>query len=208
MGRITLDDSRAGLGSFPRDYAVVARDDTGDVLAVDEQGKVWCFAHGSGEWMSSRLLAFDTVALLHEHVAFQEQFELPPHEVELAALRARQQAIRQFMKGRRGAPYSRLDAEGALEDLRTEIEDKRFWASKKGQGLAACQALGRQCEKALRDAGASGEWMCRAARPDGSVLAVQGNFAAPWCTERVADLLAPLVGRRELKFVQVSRPPA
>ncbi len=206
MSQLRLDDSRDGLRSFPTEFTVVARDDMGDVLAVDAHGAVRCFAHGTGDW-KSHTLAFADVAMLHEHLAFQEHFEPPPHDADLAMLRARKSAIQQFMKGRRRAPYSRLAADGALEDLRDAIADKRWRSSKKGQGLLACQAIGLECDKALRDAGAGEDWMCRAAAEDGSVLGVQGNFVAPWTIDRVTELLTPLVGKRTLKLVQWPRQP-
>jgi hypothetical protein len=207
MGRITLDDGRDGLGAFPDQYRVVGRDDLGDVLAVDAQGKVWCFAHGSGDWQQ-KTAAFDTVARMHEHIAFQQHFESPDRDEDLDALRARKAAIEQFMKGRRDAPYSRRDADGALDDLRTGIEDRRFWASKKGQSLTARQALGARCDQALRDAGAPGVWTCRALADDAKALGVQGTFDPVWTQERVTALLQPLVGALHLRFFERGRPPA
>jgi hypothetical protein len=206
MGTITLDDDPDGLGTFPAGHRVVGRDDLGDVLAVDAKGRVWCFAHGTGDWTSARTLAFASVALLHEHVAFQRQLEPPSSDAGVDALRARATAIERFVKGREGAPYSRQAAAAALAELRERIADERFRDSKAGRALAACQAVGLQCERALREAGAAGQWICRAAAPDGTVLAVRGDFAAPWTAERVTALLRPLAGSRELKLVQWPAP--
>jgi hypothetical protein len=208
MGRITLDDSHDGLGAFPAEYRVVGRDDAGDVIAVDAKGKVWCFAHGTGDWATAGSLAFANEALLQEHVAFQDHFDPPPHDADLAALRARRAAIQQFMKGRKGTPYSRSAASSALETLREAIEDERFAGSKQGKGLAATQAIGLQCDQALRDAGAPGAWLCRALASDAKALGVQGTFAPPWTTERVAALLRPLVGSLRLQFFERGQPKA
>lgn len=171
------------------------------MFAVDGVGTVHCFAHGSGDWAAARSLAFGSLERLLEHVAFQEQFEPPPHDADLAALQARKAAIEQFMKGRRDAPYSRCVADEALADLREAIAERRFAASKKGSTLAATQALGQRCEQALREAGAPGDWLCRAAGPDGRALAVMGNFKEPWTTERVAELLRPIVGAHPVRWL-------
>jgi hypothetical protein len=205
VSRITLDGSRDGLASFPPELTVVGRDDLGDVLAADAAGEVWAYEHGTGDW-SRRSLAFATIALLHEHVAFQHHFELPPADADVRALVARERAIQQFAAGRKGAPYSRRAAHGALESLAPAIADQRFWSSKTGRGLAECQALGQRCEQALRDAGAPGQWIARAAAPDGSVLGVVGDYEPPWTEQRVAVLLEPLLGERRVKLLR--RPPA
>lgn len=205
MGRITLDPRRDGLAGFPSGFEVVGRDDLGDVLAVDGEGVVWNIAHGAGDW-HDRSKAFDSVQLLHEHIACQHHFEVPPADLDLPALLARKQAIEAFLKGRRGAPYSRDAGKAALEDLREAIADRRFWSSKRGRGLAACQELGHRCEQVLRDAGATGEWTCRAMAGDGSVLGVMGDFTPPWTEARVRELLAPLVGAHELRLLPRPQP--
>ena len=208
MGRITLHASRDGLGAFPEELQVVGRDDLGDVLAVDAMGQVWCFAHGTGDWRTAASLAFATRTRMHEHLAFQEHFAAPAPEEDLASLRRRKEAIEQFRKGRKDAPYSRRAADSALEDLRSQIADRRFWASKQGQSLSARQAIGRRCEEALRAAGAPGEWTCRAIPTDAETLGVQGAFEPPWTTERVAGLLQPLIGPLRLRFFERGRPKA
>lgn len=200
MGRITLDPRRDGLAGFPSGFEVVGRDDLGDVLAVDGEGVVWAFAHGAGGW-DDRSKAFDSARLLYEHIACQRHFEVPPADLDLAALLARKQAIEAFVKGRRGAPYSRDAGKAALADLREAIAERRFRSSKRGRGLAACQELGQRCERLLRDAGAPGEWTCRAMAGDGSVLGVMGTFEAPWTEARILALLAPHAGRRALRCV-------
>ncbi|MBM3972775.1 MAG: hypothetical protein FJ301_01565 [Planctomycetes bacterium] len=205
MGRITMDARRDGLDGFPSEFEVVGRDDLGDVLAIDGKGKVWTFAHDAGDW-HDRSKAFDSVQLLHEHIACQRHFEVPPADLDLPALLARKQAIEAFLKGRRGAPYSRDAGKTALADLREEIADRRFWSSKRGRGLAACQEAGMRCDQLLRDAGAPGEWMCRAVSGDGSVLGVMGDFTPPWTEARVRELLAPLVGARELRLLPRPQP--
>ncbi|HEX6812538.1 MAG TPA: hypothetical protein VF384_13010 [Planctomycetota bacterium] len=199
MTWIRLDSSREGLAAFPDGYTVVGTDQLGDVLAADASGKVWHFPHDTSRvpWQD-RWPAFDTMELLHEHVAFQSNFEPPAHDEDLPALQARKQAIQRFVKGRRGAPFTRRAAQSALESLREEIEDKRFHASKKGRALAECQALGQRCEQTLRDAGSSAAWICRSAAPDGSVLAVMGAFEPPWTEQRVTGLLTPLLAKRKL----------
>ena len=204
MGRITLDSGREDLGAFPASFEVVARDDLGDVLAVDAKGKVWNFAHGAGDW-ERRTLAFATVALLHEHIAFQDRFALPPYDADLAALHERKNAIEAFLEDRSAAPYSEEDADAALEQLRSEIADRRFWSSRRGKGLAECQELGQRCEQALRAAGAPGQWISRAQVGDGRVLGVVGDFAPPWTEQRVTELLTPLIGKH--KLVCKKRPP-
>lgn len=205
MGRITMDARRDGLDGFPSEFEVVGRDDLGDVLAIDGKGKVWTFAHDAGDW-HDRSKAFDSVQLLHEHIACQRHFEVPPADLDLPALLARKQAIEAFLKGRRGAPYSREAGKTALADLREEIADRRFSSSKRGRGLAACQEAGMRCDQLLRDAGAPGEWMCRAVSGDGSVLGVMGDFTPPWTEARVRELLAPLVGARELRLLPGPQP--
>lgn len=205
MGRITMDARRDGLDGFPSEFEVVGRDDLGDVLAIDGKGKVWTFAHDAGDW-HDRSKAFDSVQLLHEHIACQRHFEVPPADLDLPALLARKQAIEAFLKGRRGAPYSRDAGKTALADLREEIADRRFSSSKRGRGLAACQEAGMRCDQLLRDAGAPGEWMCRAVSGDGSVLGVMGDFTPPWTEARVRELLAPLVGARELRLLPGPQP--
>ena len=156
MSQITLDDGRDGLAGFPADFTVVGRDDLGDVLAADAQGVVWQFPHGNDDW-TSRLRAFATTALLREHVAFQCHFAPPAADEPTDALKARKQAIEAWRKGRRGAPYSLDASKAALEELREELADRRFHASKRGRGLAACRELGLRCEEALRAAGKPSE---------------------------------------------------
>jgi hypothetical protein len=207
MGRITLDESRDGLDGFPQEYRVVGRDDSGDVLAVDAKGKVRCFAHGAGHW-AAHTPAFATEARMREHIAFQDAFDAPPDAADLAALRTRKAAIRQFLKGRRDAPYSRRDADLALEELRVAIELARFSASKQGQTQAATQAIGLQCDQALRAAGAPGTWFCRALVDDPATLGIAGPFTPPWTTERIAELLRPIVGARRMKFLASPQPKA
>jgi hypothetical protein len=205
MSQITLDDGRDGLAGFPAGFTVVGRDDLGDVLAADAQGVVWQFPHGGGDW-TSLLRAFATTALLHEHVAFQRHFAPPAADESTDTMQVRKQAIEAWRKGRRGAPYSLDASKAALEALREELADRRFHASKRGRGLAACQELGLRCEQALRAAGAVGEWFARAAEGDGSALGVMGDFTPPWTEARVRELLAPLVGARELRLRQRPKP--
>ncbi len=205
MSQITLDDGRDGLAGFPDGFTVVGRDDLGDVLAADAKGVVWQFPHGNGDW-TSRLRAFATTALLHEHVAFQGHFAPPAADEPTDALKARKQALEAWRKGRRGAPYSLDASKAALEALREELADRRFHASKRGRGLAACRELGVRCEQALRAAGAVGDWFARPAEGDGSALGVMGDFAPPWTEARVRELLAPLVGARELRLRERPKP--
>jgi hypothetical protein len=200
MSRITLNDSTTGYEGFPNGFTIVGHDDLGDPIAVDGDGVVWAFQHGAGNW-DTRGKAFDSVRLLHEHIACQHHFEAPTDDLDLDALKRHKQAIETFLKGRRGAPYSRDAGKAALEDLREAIADRRFWSSKRGRGLAACQALGQRCEQLLRDAGAPGEWLCRAMADDGSVLGIMGPFAPPWTEARVLALLEPLAGGRQLRCV-------
>jgi hypothetical protein len=205
MAQITLDGDRRGLDGFPAGFTVLGRDDLGDVLAADAKGVVWSFPHGGGDW-TSRIRAFASTALLHEHVAFQRHFAPPAADEPTDALKARKQALEAWRKGRRSAPYSLDASKAAIETLREELADRRFHASKRGRGLAACQELGQRCEQALRAAGALGEWIARAAAADGSALGVMGDFAPPWTEARVRALLAPLVGPRELRLLPRPRP--
>lgn len=197
MSRITLDPSRNGLAGFPDEFTVVGRDDAGDVIALAADGTVWAFLHGAGDWQT-RSLAFATEAQVHAHVAFQDHFDPPLVGADVATLRARKRAIQEFAKQLKCAPYTQQAARAALETLREEIEDRAFRSSKAGRGLAACQALAQRCEQALREAGATGDWLVRAAAPDGSKLAAMGDFAPPWTSERVRALLAPLLDGRPL----------
>ena len=205
MSRITLDTRRDGLDGFPSGFEVVGRDDLGDVLARDGEGRIWVFAHDAEGW-DDRSKAFDSAQRLHEHVACQHHFEAPAADLDLAALRARKAAIEAFLKDRRGAPYSRDAGKAALAELREAIAERRFWSSKRGRGLAACQELGQRCDQLLRDAGVSGEWTCRAVSGDGSVLGVMGDFTPPWTEARVRELLAPLVGAHELRLLPRPQP--
>jgi hypothetical protein len=198
MSRIILDDSTTGYEGFPNGFTIVGHDDLGDPIAVDGDGVVWAFQHGAGNW-DTRGKAFDSVQLLHEHVACQHHFEVATADLDLEALKQRKQAIEVFLKGRRGAPYSRDAGKAALEVLREEIADRRFWSSKRGRGLAACQELGQRCDRVLRDAGVPGEWMCRAMAGDGSVLGIVGPFEPPWTEARVLALLGPLADGRQLR---------
>lgn len=88
-----------------------------------------------------RSLAFATVALLHEFVAFQDHFERPS-DADLATLTAQKQALETFVKHHRGAPHIRDTARRALTDLRSEIADRRFWRSRRGSGLAEVPGAG------------------------------------------------------------------
>jgi hypothetical protein len=198
MSRITLDGSSAGYTSFPNGFRIFGHDDLGDPLAVDDHGVVWVFAHGAGDW-EHKTKAFESEQLLHEHVACQHHFEVPTADLDLEELKQRKQAIETFLKGRRGAPYSRDAGKAALEDLREAIADRRFWSSKRGRGLAACQELGQRCDQVLRDADVPGEWMCRAMAGDGSVLGIIGPFEPPWTEARVLALLEPLADGRRLR---------
>jgi hypothetical protein len=205
MSRITLDGSSAGHAGFPEGFRILGHDELGDPIAVDDHGVVWVFAHGAGDW-DHKTKAFASEQLLHEHIACQHHFEVPTADLDLDSLKQHKHAIETFLKGRRGAPYSLEAGRAALADLREAIADRRFWSSKRGRGLAACQALGLRCEQALRDAGAPGEWMCRAMAGDGSVLGIVGPFDPPWTEARVLALLEPLAEGRQLRCRPRPRP--
>ncbi len=207
MTRLTLDDRRTGLGDFPDAYTPVARDDLGDVLAVDGAGAVWCFAHGTGSW-SSRTRAFATVAAMHEYLANQADLAVPAGDEPLESLQARKQRVDALARRLQGCPYGRDAAKQALADLREAIADRRFWQSRRGRNLAARQELAVRCEQALRAAGAPGEWTVRAQGADGNRIGVQGPFVAPWDEHRVRDLLEPMLEARfELSCFAVPQRP-
>lgn len=199
MARLTLDASRDGLGDFPAGLAPVARDDLGDVLAVDGAGLVWCFAHGMGSW-ESRTKAFGSVAAMHEYLAAQADCGLVDDDASLESLQARKLRVEAMKKSLRGSPYARDAATQVLADLREAIAERRFMQSKRGQSLAARQAIAMRCEQVLREAEVPGEWMVRAQGPDTNRIGVRGPFTAPWHEARVLELLQPLLeGRYELR---------
>lgn len=195
MAWLTLDSGRAGLGDFPEGFAPVARDDLGDVLAVDAAGVVWCFAHGVGSW-ASRDKAFASLAAMQEYMATQADCGLVDADESLEALQARKLRVAAMKKSLRSSPYARDAAAQVLADLREAIADRRFWQSKRGQNLASRQALALRCEQVLREAGVPGEWMVRAQGPDTNLIGVRGPFVAPWSEARVLELLQPLLDAR------------
>ena len=195
MAMLTLDASRDGLGDFPAGFEPVARDDLGDVLAVDGLGVVWCFAHGMGAW-ESRTKAFVSVAAMHEYLAGQADCGLVDPEASLEDLQARKVRVEAMKKSLRSSPYAWDEATQALADLREAIADRRFWRTIRGKNLAARQAIAVRCEQALREAGVPGDWMIRAQGPDTNLIGVRGPFAAPWSEARVLELLQPLVESR------------
>lgn len=199
MARLTLDASRDGLDDFPAGFEPVARDDLGDVLAVDGAGVVWCFAHGMGSW-ASRAKAFVSLAAMHEYLAGQADCGLVEAEASLESLQARKLRVAAMKKHLRGSPYARDAATQVLAELREAIADRRFSQSKRGQNLAARQAIAMRCEQVLREARVPGEWMVRAQGPATNLIGVRGPFAAPWPEARVLELLQPLLeGRFELR---------
>jgi hypothetical protein len=195
MAILTLDASRDGLGNFPADFEPVARDDIGDVLAVDSLGVVWCFEHDMGAWQS-RSKAFASLAVMHEYMAGQADFDLVDAEESLAALQDRKARVEASRKRLHGSPYVRDAAILVLADLREAIADRRFWQSKRGQNLAARQAIAMRCEQVLNEAGVPGDWMVRAQGADTNLIGVRGPFAAPWSEARVLELLQPLLESR------------
>ena len=195
MTILTLDASRDGLGDFPAGFEPLARDDLGDVLAVDGAGLVWCFAHGMGAW-DSRTKAFGSVAAMHEYLAAQADCGLVDDDASLESLQARKLRVEAMKKNLRGSPYARDAVTQVLADLREAIADRRFRQTKRGQSLAARQAIAGRCEQALREAGVPGEWMVRAQGPDTNLIGVRGPFAAPWDEARVLEVLQPLLEAR------------
>ena len=191
MSFITLDKRRDGLAGFPSGYEPLGHDDCGDPLAVDEDGKVWSFQHGGGDWQT-RSLAFETVGQLEDYVAFQSSFVI--HEDEsLDDLRDRKRRIEQFGRQQRRAPFTVRSVAEVLAELREELADRRFKSSKRGRSLESRQALGQRCEQALREAGAPGEWMIRAHVDQERALVVLGRFVEPWTEPKVRALLSPLL---------------
>jgi len=175
----------------------VGRDEVGDVVAVDEVGVVWCFAHGAGDW-KGKVKAFADEGQLQQFVAFQHELEPPKDDESLDELRARRKRIEAWMRGRRGAPFARDAVRAAIDDLKERIEDLRFSSSKRGRSIAARQELGQRCEAALAEAGANGRWMVRAHAENPRALIVVGPFAEPWTHAAVIELLQPLVDGCEL----------
>lgn len=198
MSRIQLTDDRSGLDGFPEQFTPIGRDEFGDILARDEQGRVWSFAHGEGSW-SEKLLAFASTADLLEYVSFQPQLVLP-EEANLSQLRARKAELEAFIKGKRNAPYAREAVQATLEDLRERISDERWRTSKRGQSILVRQELGKRCDHALREAGAQGTWMVRPHVDLDQAMVVAGPLEAPWDEARVRELLLPLVGKFQLVF--------
>lgn len=197
MTRITLDDDTAGYAGFPDGFRIVGRNDLGDPLAVDGKGKVWSFAHGSGDW-TSRSEEFPSLEELHAWVAFQANSDPPRPEETLEALQARKERVQQFAKEHKKSRFVRDALSTVVSELRDEIADRKFWTSKRGRNLTARQELGKRCEEALRAAGAPGEWTIRAHVDDeGAVMAV-GVFSAPWTEAKVGELLRPLLGKYTL----------
>ncbi|MBK8100798.1 MAG: hypothetical protein IPK26_27235 [Planctomycetes bacterium] len=192
MVNVTLGRSRRGLAGFPRGFTPVGRDETGDPLAVDEEGRVWSFLHGAGNW-ESKTLAFASLTQLRDYVAFLPEFLVPEND-DAAALRARIRRITAFGKQQRGAPFVRPAVAAVLEELRQRLAERQFAASKRGQRLQARQALGQRCEAALRAAGVPGSWLVRPHVDEKKTLVVIGPFASPWSEARIVALLAPVVG--------------
>lgn len=193
MTILTIGKSRKGLRGFPEGYEPIARDDSGDPLAIDGKGKVWLFQHGTGDW-KQKSLAFSSKGQLREYIAFQREFEIPDGE-PLDALLARRKRIEAFVR-RVGAPYVKRTARQVLAELREEIEDRRFWKSGRGASIAERQRLGQRCEQALRDGGAPGRWMIRAHNDQPGALVAIGRFVAPWTEAKVKDLLEPILGTK------------
>lgn len=196
MSRITLDSEPTGLAGFPAGFAPIGRDDGGDPLAVDEDGRVWSFVHGAGDW-ASRTPAFASRRELERYVAFQHELDVPL-DADLESLRAQKQRVEAFAKTMRTSPFARDALRAALTDLREAIADRRFQASARGRSLHTRQELGQRCEQALREAGASGQWMVRAGT-DPRAIVVMGPLAGAFDESRVRALLQPLVGGFELR---------
>jgi len=191
MTFVTLDSSREGLAGFSEGHEVIARDDLGDVLAVDAEGRVWLFDHDAGDWSASTP-AFSSVEQLHAFIAFQQQFEIPDDE-GVAALRARKRHIETFLASMVAAPYAESSIALVLDELREAIDERRFWKSKAGKSIADRQACAVRCERALSDAGAPGKWMIRPHVDEPRKLVVIGRFTPTWDEARVGEVLAPVL---------------
>ncbi len=196
MTFLTLTNDPAGLDGFPAGFRLVARDDLGDVLAVDAKGIVQVLAHGHGDW-NARSRAFASVEAMQRYVAFQSCLQIPP-DLDLEALQQRKRDLEAFRKEMRGSSYAREAISAAISDVRDCIADRRFWSSRRGRSIAERQALGALCEQALRDAGVPGQWMVRPHVDKPKVLCVIGPFGAPWDEARVVGLLGPVAGGCEL----------
>lgn len=197
MSKIRLTKSRRGLAGFPAGYRVVGRDDLGDILAADDGGIVWCFAHGTGHW-EDKAKAFADEDQLAEFVAFQHELAAPDDDETIDELRARRKRVEAFVRGRRGAPYAREAARAAIEDIKERVGDLRFASSSRGRSIADRQALGQLCEARLREADAGEDWMVRAHAERKDALIVLGPFDDRWTHDAVRTLLQPLVGPLEL----------
>ena len=207
MPRITLDENTAGYAGFPTGFRIVARDDTGDPLAVDAKGNVWSFPHGSGTW-DERSEAFESLEALHAYVAFQHNCDPATPEESLEALQTRKKLVQEFAKQHRKSRFVSTILPEIVAELRDEIADRKFWTTKQGRGLRARLQIGRQCEEALRAAGVPGQWMVRPhVDRDDAVMAV-GHFAAPWTEAKVRALLQPLVGKYEIVCREAATPKA
>lgn len=199
MTFITLTDDRGGLSGFPVGFTPVGRDDLGDVLASDLEGRVWVFPHGAGDW-TRKTPAFASVQDLARFVAFQAKLEIPT-SASLDALRSLKAEVEAFVKGLRQAPYAREAARECLASLREEIADKRFAGSRRGKSLAARQELGQRCDEALRAAGAPGQWIVRPHSERSQALVVMGPVSAEWNEQRLRAVLQPLLhDEHELLF--------
>lgn len=197
MTRITIDDDPRGYEGFPAGFRIIARNDMGDPLAVDGKGKVWCFPHGAGNW-DERSEEFPSLDELHAYVAFQENCRAPEPEESLEALQARKALVQRFVKEHRKTRFVRMTLPSVVSDLRDEITDRKFRASKRGRNLTARQEVGKRCEEALRAAGVPGEWMVRAHAERANAVIAMGRYAAPWTEGRVEELLRPVLGTYEL----------
>jgi hypothetical protein len=188
----------AGLGGFPADYRVLGTDDLGDVLAVDGKGKVWCFAHGTGDW-SSRTSAFADEAQFRAFVEFQHELEPPRDEETIDELRDRLARIKEFLRGRRGVPYAR----SVCELRRRAAEGRDRGPAVLGIGARAGPRAAPGDRTALRP-GSAQRWGRR--RMDGArrsrtakdALGVAGPFAEPWTQDAVVELLRPIAAGYEL----------
>lgn len=199
MTKITLDSAIEG-GEDPRGgRVVVGVDDLGDLLVADSRGRVWLEEHGAGG-EPEPIPAFPSMAALRRFLAVQDNLEFDGTASE-TDLRARRAKLRRYRWFALRSPYAREAVTAALAALNEELADRRQARGRRGRSLARRQALARECERALLDAGAPARWTIGPLAGRSRVLAVLGPLDDEWDEHRLREILEPRVGTSfELAF--------
>jgi hypothetical protein len=98
-----IDQEQAGAQGVPEDFQAAGRDGLGDILAVAKDGKVYCFAHGCGDW-KIKTLAFESLERLETYVRLHHQFSIPD-AADAESLKCLRQQLKELKKEQKRSPY-------------------------------------------------------------------------------------------------------